>query len=41
MTETSGPGTVVIGVVADPDLPARLARDLASDPAPAGGAGGD
>lgn len=30
MTETSGPGTVVIGVVADPDLPARLARDLAS-----------
>ncbi|WP_280422910.1 hypothetical protein [Nocardia carnea] len=29
MTGSSGPGTVVIGVVADPDLPARLARDLA------------
>lgn len=27
---TAGPGTVVIGVVADPDLPARLARDLAA-----------
>src|SRR5690606_21626690 len=30
VTEMTGPGTVVIGVVADPDLPARLARDLAS-----------
>ncbi|WP_280457033.1 hypothetical protein [Nocardia carnea] len=29
MTETPDPGTVVIGVVADPDLPARLAQDLA------------
>lgn len=29
MTEGPEPDTVVVGVVADPDLPARLARDLA------------
>ncbi|MFI5717724.1 hypothetical protein [Nocardia sp. NPDC051750] len=29
MTEQNESGTVVVGVVADPDLPARLARDLA------------
>lgn len=28
--DTAEPNTVVIGVVADPDLPARLARDLAA-----------